>query len=71
MCPSSFIFQSNLYSGKGVLVRPEFDENIFVGDIRFFTSRQGIEDRLETIPKNMNEKIISYFKTMTFACVGK
>ena len=34
-------FQSNPYSDKGVLVRPVFGENIFVGDMRLFTSRQG------------------------------
>jgi hypothetical protein len=48
--------QSNLYSGKGVLVRPVFDENIFIGDIRFVTSRQGNRGSVENDGKNPRMK---------------
>ena len=65
--------QSNLYSGKDVLVRPVFGESIFVGDIRFFTSRQGNRGSAgnDSEKKSAIGKIISHFAAMTFACVEK
>ena len=41
---------------KDVLVRPVFDESIFVDDIRFYRAAKVIEDRLEMMRKNQRLK---------------